>query len=613
MADRAAVERVRHGSAQITATARTNELSADAQAGRPRLVREPLRPSQVPVSRAATRRSGFSSPAGQRAHRGPTPLRPSRTPAGAAIAARPSTVPARPVPDLLRGPGQPLADPVRQEMQARLGADFSGVRVHADSAARASAAEVGARAYTLGDHVVIGDGGADKHTLAHELTHVIQQRQGPVAGTDNGTGLRVSDPSDRFERAAESNAVRVMSGSARRPQAASPGRSVRIDGSSTAASAAADASATATARSPNGEPAAQVNRLAIPVRAPQGVSSMTVQRLLEGSPTGRRRDLPGDTQVIKVIMAGSGNEGWLTHIEKERERRNTPWPRQDDPKTKTVPTYHKSLEKPDKTELSFAGPGAKGTTGGLPGGAFDVGSNSIANLVNTVPGIVGDIITKGPREPQGNIVVLIKAHSRGAVAASQVAKKLKETYKETVEIELVLFDPVPGPAHFVLDPAQKENVEINLSELQLSQFTLVYSVRTGWGFFSPQTAFGANRVIISQQGHEAGIRSGFKYDGMVYKGSHLNSLPEGVFVDLNEKDETKIDLLRVENMDAFRKNLKEELAPSLFGYGGPKLVPDVGRKETIEKVLKDYFDRVVAAHPATVTAAPNAEVSSREP
>ncbi|MFF0063367.1 DUF4157 domain-containing protein [Streptomyces sp. NPDC005279] len=111
---------------------------------------------------------------------------------------------------VLRTSGSPLEEPVRQEMEARLGADFSDVRLHTDSAARASAAEVGARAYTSGSHVVIGDGGADKHTLAHELTHVIQQRQGAVAGTDNGSGLKVSDPSDRFERAAEANATEVL-------------------------------------------------------------------------------------------------------------------------------------------------------------------------------------------------------------------------------------------------------------------------------------------------------------------------------------------------------------------------------------------------------------------
>ncbi|WP_443062837.1 eCIS core domain-containing protein [Streptomyces sp. NBC_00441] len=116
--------------------------------------------------------------------------------------------------DVLNGSGRPLAASLRAEMESRLGADFSDVRVHDDAAARASAAGVGARAYTSGHHVVIGDGGGDKHTLAHELTHVIQQRQGPVSGSDNGSGLRVSDPSDRFERAAEANAHRVMRGAA---------------------------------------------------------------------------------------------------------------------------------------------------------------------------------------------------------------------------------------------------------------------------------------------------------------------------------------------------------------------------------------------------------------
>ena len=107
-------------------------------------------------------------------------------------------------------------------METRLGAEFSAVRLHSGSVARASAAAVGARAYTSGSHVVIGDGGADKHTLAHELTHVIQQRTGPVEGTDYGGGVSISDPLDTFEQAAESNAVRVMSGLAPRPRAAPP-------------------------------------------------------------------------------------------------------------------------------------------------------------------------------------------------------------------------------------------------------------------------------------------------------------------------------------------------------------------------------------------------------
>jgi Domain of unknown function (DUF4157) len=112
--------------------------------------------------------------------------------------------------EVLRSGGRPLPGSLREEMEGRLGADFSDVRLHSGDAAQRSAAEIGARAYTSGRHIVIGAGADDKHTLAHELTHVIQQRQGPVAGSDNGSGLRVSDPSDRFEQEAEASAVRAM-------------------------------------------------------------------------------------------------------------------------------------------------------------------------------------------------------------------------------------------------------------------------------------------------------------------------------------------------------------------------------------------------------------------
>jgi len=40
---------------------------------------------------------------------------------------------------------------------------------------------------------------------------VVQQRSGPVDGTSAPGGIKVSDPSDRFEREASANADRVMS------------------------------------------------------------------------------------------------------------------------------------------------------------------------------------------------------------------------------------------------------------------------------------------------------------------------------------------------------------------------------------------------------------------
>ncbi|WDO05083.1 DUF4157 domain-containing protein [Streptomyces murinus] len=116
---------------------------------------------------------------------------------------------------VLRSPGRPLDDSVRGDMEARLGADFSDVRVHTGRAAHESAASVSAEAYTSGSHIVFREGRYDPSSdagrtmLAHELTHVVQQRRGPVAGTDTGGGLAVSDPSDRFEREAERVAQRV--------------------------------------------------------------------------------------------------------------------------------------------------------------------------------------------------------------------------------------------------------------------------------------------------------------------------------------------------------------------------------------------------------------------
>jgi len=133
---------------------------------------------------------------------------------GAEAAERQSTA----VGEVLSSPGRPLAEPVRTDMEARLGADFSDVRVHTDGAAHESAESVAAHAYTSGSHIVFQRGGynpasdAGRHVLAHELTHVIQQRQGPVAGADTGGGLAISDPSDRFEREAERTAAAAMTG-----------------------------------------------------------------------------------------------------------------------------------------------------------------------------------------------------------------------------------------------------------------------------------------------------------------------------------------------------------------------------------------------------------------
>jgi hypothetical protein len=134
------------------------------------------------------------------------------------------------------GGGSPLAPEVRQDMEARLGHDFGNVRVHTDARAHESAAAVGAHAYTVGSDVVFQRGRFDasstegRTTLAHELTHVVQQRQGAVDGSPAPGGIRVSDPSDRFEREAVATAERVMATPAPSQAAAAPAASTGAAG-----------------------------------------------------------------------------------------------------------------------------------------------------------------------------------------------------------------------------------------------------------------------------------------------------------------------------------------------------------------------------------------------
>ena len=121
------------------------------------------------------------------------------------------------------GGGSPLDAGLRTEMEGRLGADFGDVRVHTDGKASDSAKSVQANAYTVGNDVVFGAGqftpGSEsgKQTIAHELTHVVQQREGPVAGTDVGGGIKLSHPSDEYETAADASAKAALAGPAPTP------------------------------------------------------------------------------------------------------------------------------------------------------------------------------------------------------------------------------------------------------------------------------------------------------------------------------------------------------------------------------------------------------------
>jgi hypothetical protein len=120
--------------------------------------------------------------------------------------------------DVLASPGRPLEAATRDYFEPRFGLDFSRVRVHADAAAAASAQAVNAVAYTVGPHLVMGNGAMSADTvsgrrlIAHELAHVVQQGQGIPLRQENSS----SDSPDagvaalEVPGAAQSRAPQVM-------------------------------------------------------------------------------------------------------------------------------------------------------------------------------------------------------------------------------------------------------------------------------------------------------------------------------------------------------------------------------------------------------------------
>ena len=88
----------------------------------------------------------------------------------------------------LNGKGNPLPAKTNHFFSARMGYDFSNVKVHTDKQAAESAKAVNAKVYTVGNNVVFNEGqyneesGEGKKLMAHELVHIVQNRGGAIEG-----------------------------------------------------------------------------------------------------------------------------------------------------------------------------------------------------------------------------------------------------------------------------------------------------------------------------------------------------------------------------------------------------------------------------------------------
>lgn len=94
----------------------------------------------------------------------------------------------------LNNSGSPMPAKEKSFFEAKMGYDFSGVRIHNNSEANQSAKNINALAYTHGNNIVFGQNQYNpsstdgKKLIAHELTHVVQQ------GGNNNTSIQRKTP-----------------------------------------------------------------------------------------------------------------------------------------------------------------------------------------------------------------------------------------------------------------------------------------------------------------------------------------------------------------------------------------------------------------------------------
>lgn len=217
---------------------------------------------------------------------------------------------------------------------------------------------------------------------------------------------------------------------------------------------------------------------------------------------------------------------------------------------------------PVKRRVTMAGPLAVS-------GASNSGDYSIENLRQYMLTAAQEYLTSVFRrfdERESNVHpvhIIIKGHSRGAVAAGEGAKMIKHwihgsdyrQYENLVRFELIQYDPVPGfgsrsGVHDVIDLAE-DDAENKMAALgENAETTVVYSLHTQHTFwFTPQTVSGVKRIILTPFDHNVGLkqvdatqrdgegqivpRRGAFMDaggGEVYRGSGLNELGEGVYI-----------------------------------------------------------------------------------
>ena len=277
----------------------------------------------------------------------------------------------------------------------------------------------------------------------------------------------------------------------------------------------------------------------------------------------------------------------------------------------------------DGTELlrrryAMAGPqgGIFGTK--LGAGVSNKGDYSINNLSNYIleagKEYLEQIFNNWKTEDDAKshpINISLRGHSRGAVAVSHGAMKLKywlnkyyPQYEPYVTFNLIQNDPVPG---YGSDHGLKQKINLQnetradlkkeMEKREMKELgdsvnsTVVYSLHTQYPvFFSPQSVDGAKRIILTAGTHSVNTDHVDRSQsdkahrqpymdmetGEVYRSSGLSELPEGIYIaDENYR------LVRIPNF---------EIAKDILGNVLEKAGGQGERHKRIKEVIKNWYE-----------------------
>ena len=474
-----------------------------------------------------------------------------------------------------------LPDNLKTGMENLSGISLDDVKVHRNSD---KPAQLQAHAYAQGTDIHLG-AGQEKH-LPHEAWHVIQQKQGRVNPTMQMKGKVNINDDIGLEKEADVMGAKALQ--------------MRRDG-------IVDELNQNVADNINlaqFQPVVQSKKNSISdtdnstIQLERERRGAVVESTLKPEEIEYLQKFRDVENILKFNFAGSGEKAWKTHKEKyAKPGKEQMGNAEHQSGGKKYGKEKKTLNK-NKTVFEYAGPISKlfGKFGKK--GLKDSGKNSteenLADAQSEFNGYMENYLeAKNHLAEIPKIQIAIKGFSRGAATASVFANWINSSaYKDNVDINLVLIDPVHGTGMVskgLMPDEQDVSAIHDQAAPDTTGTTYLMPIKSGHSsnYFTPQKIRGYQRLII---GCGSGIKHSFglgekeestlKYLGKPVKGMQLSTLPKGLFV----VDAADMNIIKVPNMKIWKSHFED----LVLGKANKK----EGRDDVIKKALvalNEYF------------------------